>query len=259
MSLTAVASLKVYKLKGDVTKKTKSGKIALQRRTDVKSNDIISIPSGASVDILDTDSHRIYSSTKSGDMTVARLIDDAKKESSSIIRNTNKTLLSAVADNAETKVSGFGATGLSRHQTDGVLSGLTALPDGVSLLSYLMNFPDDKEYDDVADVILMRRAYEDGDDSFNFAVFNTLDTPLHINVIDQKPSDGKIRFYFDENPVVASRKQSLITQYRFLLSDEDTGYIVIASPAPFSLEDVRKLLSPSYSPSQDFYISLLKI
>lgn len=259
MSLTAVASLKVYKLKGNVTKKTRSGKTVLQRRTDVNTNDVISIPPGASVDILDTDSRRIFSSTKSGETTVAGLIEDAKKDASSLTRNTNRKLLSAVADNANTKVSGYGAAGLSHHQTDGVLSGLTALPEGVSLLSYLMNFPDEKEYDDMADVILMRRDYEEGDDSFNFSVFNTLDTPLYVNVIDQNPSDNNLSFYFEENPMAAPRKETLIPQYRFILPDEQTGYIVIASPSPFSLEDVRKLLSPSFSPSQDFYISLFRI
>lgn len=259
MSLTAVASLKVYKVKGNVTKKSKSGKIVLQRRSDVKSSDVISIPSGASVDILDTDSRRIYSSTKSGETSVSGLIADAKKNASSLTRNTNERLLLTIADNAGTKVSGFGATGLSRHQTDGVLSGLTALPEGESLLSYLMKFPEDKEYDGKADVILIRRNYEDGDDSFNFSVFNTLDTTLYVNVIDQKRIDGKMSLYFEESPMIAPRKETLIPQYRFFLPDEETGYIVIASPSPFSLEDVRKLLSPSFSPSQDFYISLLRI
>lgn len=242
-----------------MTKNTKSGKTVLQRRADLNTNDVISIPSGASVDILDTDSRRIFSSTKSGVTTVAGLIADAKKDASSLTRNTNRKLMSAVADNADTKVSGFGATGLSRHETDGELSGLTAIPEGVSLLSYLMNFPDDKEYDDMADVILMRRDYEEGDDSFNFSVFNTLDIPLYFNVIDQKPWDNNLSFYFEENPMAAPRKETLIPQYRFILPEEQTGYIVIASPFPFYLEDVRKLLSPSFSPSQDFYISLLRI
>lgn len=259
MSLTAVASLKIYKLKGKVTKNVTSGKKSVQKRELVNPSDMLYIPSDASVDILDTDTRRIYSSTKSGYTTVEGLIKDAKNQSSSVTRNTNGKIMSAVADNAQTKVSGFGATGLSRHETDGVLSGLTSLPAGVSLLSYLMDYPVDKKYNDIADVILMRRVYKDGNDTFNFSVFNTLDTLLYVNVIDQKPSGGKMKLFFDESPVVTPRSETLIPQYRFMLPDEETGYIIIASPEPFTIRDVRNLLNASFSPSQDFYISLLRI
>lgn len=231
----------------------------LQRRDDVKSSDVISIPASSRIEILDTDSRRIYSSTRSGEMSVDRLIADAKKDASSLTRKTNGKILSAVTDNAGQKVSGYGATGLSHHEADGVLNGLIVLPDSVSLLCYLMNLPPDLEYDDRADVILMRRDYEDGDDTFNFSVFNTLSSPLYVNVIDQKPSDGRIRLYFDESPIAGARCETLISQYRFMLPEEEAGYIVIASPQPFTMADVKRLLDVSFSPSRDFYISLLRI
>lgn len=59
--------------------------------------------------------------------------------------------------------------------------------------------------------------------------------------------------------MVSPRSETLLPQYRFLLPESETGYIVIASPSPFALSDVRQLLNPDYSPKQDFYLSLLRI
>lgn len=258
MSLAADAALKIYKLKGQVTKKTASGSKSVQRRELINKSDVICIPSNGSLDILDTDSRRIYNSVATGTMTVDQLIKRAADDANSLTRKTNTTILSSVADNAKVKRSGYGAVGMSYHETDGVSSGLVVLPDGVSMLSYLMNLSEDEMYDDNADVVLMRRDYADGEDSFIFSVFNTLNMPLYINVIDQKPENGKMSFYFDENPVVSPRGETEILQYRFIRPEETTGYIVIASPENFTLEDAIHLFDSSFSPSQDFFFSLLR-
>lgn len=125
-------------------------------------------------------------------------------------------------------------------------------------LSYLMGLSTDDTYDDTNDVILMRRDYSDSDDTFNFAVFNTLDRPLYINIIDQHPAAG-LQLYFKENPIIKPRTETLIPEYRYLLPVDTTGYIVIASDTNFTLDDVKRLLDSSYSPKQDFFYSLLRI
>lgn len=56
------AALKVYKTKGDVTLRAGNRWTVLQRRAEVKPGDMLRIPSGSAVDILDTDTRRLYSS-----------------------------------------------------------------------------------------------------------------------------------------------------------------------------------------------------
>lgn len=257
--LRADAELKIYRFSGDVTMTDGKSRSAVQRRSVVKSSDRLAISKGGKVEILDTDTRRIYSpSVDSGIFTVAELMDRARKEADNVTRNTNRHVLAAVKDNAGTQWGGYGRSGVSHHETDADPLAMTALPEGMTYLTYLMGLAPEEDYDDRHDIVLIRRDYPEGDDTFNFAVFNTLDHPVYFNVIDQKP-DGKITLYFDSNPIAEPKSETLIGQYRFLLPDETAGYIIIASEADFSAEDVNLLLNPQNKLSQDFYFSLLRI
>ena len=122
-----------------------------------------------------------------------------------------------------------------------------------------MNLPADAAYDDYSDIILIRRDIDGSDESFNFAVFNTLDSPLFINIIDQN-DDGGINFYFDENPLVSPRGETVIREYRYILPEDRTGYIVIASDRQFTAGDIRTILKgESPAAGGNFFYSLLRI
>lgn len=249
--------LKIYRLQGEVTLQTPFGERKVQRRDALSLSDVLRIPSGGRIEILDSDSHRIYSSTSTGLISVRKLLEKAVADASDVTKKTNAKVVESVKENAKTRAS-YNVTGLSVHETDGLSQGLLALPSGVTYLAYLMNLSTDQSYDDKNDVILIRRDYSDSDDTFNFAVFNTLDCLLYVNVIDQHP-DGELRFYFTENPVVKPRAETLIPEYRYLLPVKTTGYIVIASDANFTIDDVKRLLDSNYSPNQSFFYSLLCI
>lgn len=210
------------------------------------------------MEILDSDSRRIFTSTGEGTFAVKDIIAKAKATASEITDRTNRQVLAAVKDNAASQRSRFGKSGVSRHETDAGINGLIALPEGVSYLSYLMGISPTDEYDSDNDIVLMRRDFSESDDTFNFAVFNTLDQPLYINIIDQKP-DGELSMYFQENPIASPRGETLIPEYRYLLPVDTHGYIVIASDKDFSLTDVKRLLDSNYTPDQDFFFSLLRI
>lgn len=257
--LSLEASLKVYRLTGNVTVKKSSGSASLQRRDILDPASILMIPAGGKVEILDSDTRRIYSSTITGQVSVKKIIEKAMDDASALTRKTNSQVLTAVRDNASAQRGRYGKSGVSRHETDAALSGLIALPDGVSYLAYLMGLAPSDQYDGRSDIILMRRDYTEGDDTFNFAVFNTLDRPLYVNVIDQNPQGGDISLYFNENPLVNPRGETLIRQYRYLLPVNDSGYIIIASEADFTVDDVKKLLECDRDSGQNFYFSLLRI
>ncbi|MDE6693319.1 MAG: hypothetical protein K2K05_08030, partial [Muribaculaceae bacterium] len=128
----------------------------------------------------------------------------------------------------------------------------------VSYLAYLMAIPSTDEYDSRNDIVLMRRDFSESDDTFNFAVFNTLEQPLYFNIIDQQPN-GMINMYFQENPIAKPRGETLIPEYRYLLPVDTHGYIVVASDKDFTVDDVKRLLDSSYTPEGNFYFSLLRI
>ena len=248
---------KIYRLQGDVTVIHEGETHKAQRRETLLPTDRLLIPDGGKVEILDSDSRRIYTSTRSGKTTVKSLIADAKEDASSLTRKTNEKMLAAVVANASTQAGGFQASGLSIHETNGPSSGIV-LPAGVSLLGYLMALSAGEAYDDTNDIVLMRRDYSESDDTFNFAVFNTLTRPLYVNIIDQCP-DGDPRLYFEENPIAKPRSETLIPEYRYLLPIDQTGYIVIASDKDFTVDDVKRLLDSDYTPDADFFFSLLRI
>ncbi|MDE6693258.1 MAG: hypothetical protein K2K05_07715, partial [Muribaculaceae bacterium] len=68
------AALKIYRLSGNVKIKQPSGLTLLQRRDGVKPSDVLVIPDGSKVEILDTDTRRIFTSTGQGTFSVKDII-----------------------------------------------------------------------------------------------------------------------------------------------------------------------------------------
>lgn len=260
MPATADASLKVYRLHGNgVTMRAGSTWRQVQRRDNVTMTDLLHIPEGCAVELLDSGTRRIYSSTSTGDMSVESLIAEAINDASAITARTNRKILASVIENAASTRKRYGGAGLSMHDTDAGFETAVISEPGESYLLHLMRLSPDEPYNDRNDIILIRRDYDDNDDSFNFAAFNTLDTPLYINVIDQSDS-GEINLYFEENPLIAPKSETLVGQYRFILPEEPTGYIAIASDKPFTADDVRALVNNEEPPSGgSFIFSLLRI
>lgn len=248
------AVLKIYRFKGDVTV---NGRRKAEKRMEVSSSDELTIPRNAAVSILDTKSNRVFSSLSQGKMTVKELIDQAQKNTSNITRTTNEEVLRAVAENGRTKADGYGIAGASIHVANAVIHAPADLPEGVSYLSYLRGLGDGEDYNDENDAILLRRDINYDDETFRFAVFNTLSKPLYFNIIQQR-TDRDPELHFLDNPVAAPRTQTIVDEYLYILPDYREGYIVVASDKDFSLEDVKKLLDPGYEPTADFYITLLR-
>lgn len=258
ISIDSDAALNIFRVKGNVKVKDSNGvsKEAKQRATVTKS-DILTIPKDGNVEILNSENRRIFSSIEHGTMTVQELIDKANKDAKAITKKTNTGLGTAIADNAKIKRSSFANTGVSVHTANAIIHAPIDLPEGVSYLAYLRNMNNGKEYDDENDIILIRRNIDHDDETFNFAVFNTLDLPLYFNIIDQT-SDRELELYFQENPIAVPKTQTIVEEYRYLVPDEEMGHILIASDQDFTESDVKKLMDPNYEPEADFYFSLIR-
>lgn len=256
LALQASASYKIYKVKGDVSIKSKNGKpVKAQRRADVSLTDVVSIPKDGSLEILNSDSHRIYSSVSTGKMSVKSLINKAEKNAANITRNINKKVMAAVAETGSQKRTGYDAMGIAIHETDFVAGPPVPLPDGMSYLRYLLT--DDTDPDAIHQNFLsIKTPSADDDETFNFVIENFIDKPLYFNIISRNNGDN-INFCFPKNLIVAPESESVIAEYTYLKDNKDKGYVVVASEADFSLDDAKRLLEPEYVPSQMYYLSVI--
>lgn len=260
----ASAALQIYKVKGDVTVTKGKQNVKAARRAEVAASDRLTIPAGASVDILDTDSHRIFSSVTSGKMTVKDLMKEAEAHAADITRNINRKVIAAVADNAGQKRSGYDALGMAIHETDAIAYPPVTLPEGVSYLSYLMSSAQESDSPHQSFISLKTVALGSGSDAtdspFNFVLKNSMSRPLYFNIIgkDGNDKDG-IRLFLPQNPVAAPNSETVATEYAFLPDGEASAYVAIASDIDFSIDDVRKLLKVGYDPDENYYLTILTV
>lgn len=254
------ADFQIYKTKGNVSVLRGQKSIPTARRTVLKSTDMLSIPSGASMDILDSNSRRIYSSTQSGKMDVQTLIEKARRQSSSITSNINKKVMAAVADNAKGDSRGYDVIGMAIHETDALAVPPVALNDNQSYLSYLIEETD--VYEGLHQkFITLKMVPTDGDaltpDSpFNFELLNSTALPLYFNVIECSKGDN-IALFFTQNLMVAPKSETLASTYTYLPDKSEKGYIAIASDKDFTPDDVRKLLQAGYDPDEAYFLTIL--
>lgn len=252
------ASLKVYKINGDITLKSGNRWKPLQRRAEIASSDMLRIPAGATIEILDSDTRRLYSSLTSGDMSVNTIINEAINDADRVTLKANQRILTSINESGRKREPQFNGSGISIHDTD-ASTALTAFDPSKPYLRQLMQLPADAHYNDSTDIILIRRDITDSDNTFNFAVFNTLDQYLYINIIDQN-DNGEINFYFNENPIAKPTGETVIGEYRYLLPEEHSGYIVIGSDMPFTADDIRTILNGGTPKAEgNFFYSLLRI
>lgn len=256
------AALQIYKVKGNVTVKNKAKTVKATRRATVSAADMLNIPAGASVDILDSESHRIYSSISTGKMTVKSLIEKAESNAANITRNINKKVMAAMADNAGDKRTGYDVIGMAIHETDAIAHPPVVLPDGVSYLSYLLDSAKDPDSTHQSYISLrtLSVAGEDVDfeTPFNFVLHNSMRQPLYFNIIGKDDKDH-FSLLFPQNPIAAPKTETIAEEYCYLPGDESQAYVAIASDVDFSVEDVKRLLEAGYNPDDDYYLTIMTV
>lgn len=258
----AYAALQIYKVKGNVTIRSKAKTVKAERRATVAPTDLLTIPAGDAVDILDTETHRIYSSKGYGNMTVKALIEKAESHAADITRNINRKVIAAVADNAGQKRTGYEAMGMTVHETDAIAYPPVILPEGTSYLAYLLAEATDPDSTHQSYISLKKHPVYTGEDeddgAFNFAVHNSMRQPLYFNIISQRERDD-IRLFFAQNPVAMPKSETIATEYTYLPDSNERGYIVIASDIDFTIDDVKQLLKAGYDPDDDYFLSVLTV
>lgn len=252
------ATLQIYKVKGNVTVKGKSKAIKAERKASVAEKDLLTIPKGASIDILNTDTRRIYSSRGSGNMTVKALIDKANAHATDITGNINRKVMAAVADNAGEKRSGYNALGMAIHETDAIALPPIALPEGVSYLDFLLTdvTNPDSTFQDF--LTLKAEPVKNEEGTFYFALENHMHDTLFFNIIE-KNDNNEISLFFPINHIAAPKTTTTAEEYKFAVNPDGARYVAIASDIYFTLDDIMKLLEPGFEPEEDYYLSVVTV
>ncbi|MDE6340715.1 MAG: hypothetical protein K2K93_00195 [Muribaculaceae bacterium] len=250
MALDSDANLKVHSVEGNV----KVNKIAAQKGTEVKKSDRLDIPNDGEVKIHDTDNKKLYKNVSKGNMTVESMIAAAEEESKLSILKIIRT----IKDNLHSIKETYSSRGASQHITHDVVAQPIDLPEGMSYLRYLMTLKSESQYDTNNDFVLFRREFNDPgkDSSFKFAFLNDLDTLVYVNVIDMRPEEDDIQFYFPVNPLIKPYETTVIEDCEYY-TPGPAAYIAIASEKNFTIEDVKKLLDSEYHPEENYYFSIL--
>lgn len=254
------AEFQIYKVKGNVSLKRGQKTLQPARRTALRSSDILTIPADGAIDILDSDSRRIYSSTQTGNMTVQSLVEKARSQASSITRNINKKVIAAVSDNANGDKGGYDVIGMAIHETDALAAPPVALAPDKSYLAYLLEETSDPDAIHQK-FISLSMVPCDGENAsqnapFNFSLYNNTRLPLYFNVIECSKGDN-IALYFTQNLMVAPKSETVASSYTYLPDKSESGYIAIASDIDFTPDDVKKLLQAGYDPEECYFLTIL--
>lgn len=256
------AVLKIYKLKGDVTIKSGKRNLKATRRATVETSDVLTIPAGGSVEILDSKTHRIYSSTKTGKISVKSLIKKAESQASNITRNINRKVIDAVVDNASQKEISYDVVGVSIHETDAVVPVLINIPEGISYLSYLLGNPHEPDSLHQSFISLSRHIIEsddqDSDDEFNFVFTNSTTHPLYFNIVT-KDDDQDIHLLMPRNRMADPKSVTTAQEYKYLADDSLRRFVGIASDHNFTIDDVRHLMDDGYKSKDIYFLTVLTI
>lgn len=187
--ISASAELVVHSIKGNV-KISSGGKIAVltQGRTVAKS-DLLSIPEGGSVEILDKDSRSIYSSLKPGNISVDILIRQSGNKAADNSANINSRLKFTERGK---KVEGSriyrekGMISRSLNVFDSVASDIEILPDALAQLIantvYFGNVNGDSTLN-LAPLCIEANPPAPEKNEIGFRLHNPLTTPVYFNVL----------------------------------------------------------------------------
>lgn len=228
-AMTADSRLNVYSFNGRVELDAGGGAWrAATVRATLQPDTRLRIAQGASVEIIDTDTRRIYTSTTTGVTTAKALIDLANRQAASVVSRTNRAIIDAARNNSPAKQR-YSAGGVSMHTTD------ASAADSLSLRSLFAA----RDYSDQADVVLMRKENSADNGSFYFAVFNTLDRPVYVNVVASP--ELPLAFMMPVNVVAAPRSETQIPEYVFATPSAPQSYALIACDSDFTPADAAPL------------------
>lgn len=232
--------LTVFKVTGNVTADIDGAVKPLKSRDEVKMQTVVHIPDGGSVTILNHDTKKLFTSLKTGDVKVANIMSEARKQSSAVVRRAGASVLDVMSEGAggrKTKPqgvavrgSGSGDISVERIVADALISGRS---DSQSPVSF-------------------RRKYN-ADSTYVYEITSKVEDPVYVNVVDCSEPQQRLLFDVDysqgEPYVLVGPGTTAVDAFEFF-GGEDGKYILVATNYPFDVQMVQMMLKSHKAPEE---------
>lgn len=198
------------------------------RRDNISLLDIVKIPIGGNIAILDATSNRIYKSSKVGESKLKLLIDEARDEANNIARLLNSEIQQSRTGASANTYSSYGAM----QRGEGDYTHYEAL---CNALIYAVIKGDNSTKSDISANIIVVES-----DEIAFEFENRSNYNLYFNVLRHKPQTGEFSlcYTFEHNSgidgyIVAANSRRSIMESIFAQNTEATiHYIPFATKEP---------------------------
>lgn len=224
------------------------------RRDNISLLDVVNIPAGGNIAILDATSNRIYKLSKAGESTIKLLIDDARNEADNIAKLLNSEIQQSRGGCSTSTYSSYGA--IQRGNDDDTY--YEALCN--TLIYTAINGRNSLHSNISANIIFVES------DEIAFEFENQNEDDLYFNILRYEPMTGKfsICYTFErdsgiEGYIVGANSRRLIMESIFAQDNEATvHYIPFATTEPidgkllqlnlqkFDASQLRKVETPTH-------------
>lgn len=176
--------------------KKKNTNIPLEKRMPLNIGDILNIPSGGSVSILDKESSQIIHCNESGEISVKTLIDHARANNNKIVKHINSEIATSKNKKSTKSSSSIAALGVGTRGSispKGYLKIASAIKGAVTNPASLKACP-------------LLKLLNDNEGLLSFQITNPTDRELQVNIakIDTVKNHITLCFLFDEKTAMES-------------------------------------------------------
>lgn len=243
----------VYKCSDDITvNRFKTDEWTKVKRQDsLILFDMIKIPKGSSMVVLDTKNKGLYSfNGKDKTMSLKLLIQEASNKADNITATLNKELLSKSGNKEKDPYMQIAAAYRGENGKESYLDSLKAgisdittaiLDHNESLESIILDYP---EYCSV----FTGKAYHNPENALYFGFSNNSNYDLYVNVLYINPQgDARICYEFDYNSpssyiFLPKGEEIKIDQYMFAPLSDDEKIVFFATTRPYDSHALQQLI-----------------
>lgn len=243
---------RIYQCNGEVTWQQfrKTEWLPLEKRQSVALPDLLRIPQGAVVTILDSSTRALYRSTNSGEMRVKQLIDEALAQSAALCRTVNAEIR-AQLDAKQSSQKAYAMAGVVYRGTQA---------DASEEALYAALYPAVEEVRNGNFAIagarwsLQRKAVEEG--IFCFEVTNKTTEPRYVNVLRVTADAATFCFRFadaeaEQSVLIPAKENRLVSQFQFVEEGDDATYLLVVTDAPYSPQAIEMRLKNRMQPQTE--------
>lgn len=245
-SLSAQGRYSLYEISGNVLcKKFRTSEwIVPSDQQELSVHDVFSIPSSSFVRIMDRKNQMVYTSLRTGEISVRNIVEEAEDKAGDITKDVNQYLLSSLSKN-EKKELECRAYGVVYRDLDSdapmslyneILLHVSDLRENRSKVS--------SKAATIAKVL-------EGKGLFYFRIRNNTDKIYYMNLLMVKGDEVTVCYDCDGwNPILKPGKDMDMSQYLFADSaDAPVGYYLLLSEGDYKVKKIQQMLKNDASPS----------